>query len=204
MTTTAGRKRSFDKTEALEKAMRVFWDNGFAGTSISDLTEALGINKPSLYAAFGNKEALFNAALAHYTQQYGSPVIKQLIEPAELPLAQRLENYLFAVVTHNTSNTLPKGCFVVKTYCESGSSSLPDDAIAMLESMSTGTEKLVEEIFNNEQRKGHLSKALTAKEAVNYVLSLMYGIAVMARRGKSCEELHQIAKTAIEVLIPSA
>jgi AcrR family transcriptional regulator len=63
---TAGRRRSFDEAQALETAMRVFWRRGYQGTSLSDLTAALGINKPSLYAAFGNKEQLFARALAHY------------------------------------------------------------------------------------------------------------------------------------------
>lgn len=201
--TSVGRKRNFDKTDALEKAMRVFWGNGYAGTSIADLTKALGINKPSLYAAFGNKEQLFNTALDHYTQQYGSPVIKHLTEPADLPFAQRLENYLFAIVTHNTDSDLPKGCFVVKTYCESGGSSLPDEAATFLENVSEDKEKLLEEIFVNEQLKGQLTKEMPAAEIVAYVLSLMYGVSVMARRGKTCEQLHAIAKTAIKVLIPS-
>ena len=66
MTMTAGRHRSFDKDNALEKAMLIFWKNGYPGTSLTELTNVMGINKSSLYAAFGNKEGLFNQAIEFY------------------------------------------------------------------------------------------------------------------------------------------
>ena len=74
----AGRQREFDKQVALDAAMNVFWLNGYTGTSLSDLTDAMGINKPSLYAAFGNKEALFVRALNHYIDKHGSPHLEAL------------------------------------------------------------------------------------------------------------------------------
>ncbi len=79
---SAGRKRTFDEEQALEAAMRVFWQKGYVGTSLSDLTAALGINKPSLYAAFGNKEQLFASALARYGSRYGLPHAEHLLEPS--------------------------------------------------------------------------------------------------------------------------
>jgi AcrR family transcriptional regulator len=63
-----GRPREFDTDEALDKAMMVFWQQGFEGASLSDLTEAMGISRPSLYAAFGNKEELFRRALGRYVE----------------------------------------------------------------------------------------------------------------------------------------
>lgn len=89
--TKAGRKRSFDKQQALDKAMRLFWANGFSGTSISALAAILGINKPSLYAAFGNKEQLFKASLDHYAECYGEPSVLKLHEPDTDSLEERLE-----------------------------------------------------------------------------------------------------------------
>ena len=61
-----GRPRTFDMDQALDQALQVFWEKGYAGTSIADLTEAMGVNPPSLYAAFGNKEKLFKKALDRY------------------------------------------------------------------------------------------------------------------------------------------
>ncbi len=198
--TTVGRKRSFNKTDALEKAMCVFWHNGFAGTSITDLTDVLGINKPSLYAAFGNKEALFNAALEHYAKQYGSKPLKQLISSEGLPLAKRIENYLLAIVDNNTSHTLPAGCFVVKSHCESGSKSLPTNVNDALKNISIKYESLLEEFLLNEQKKGTLSKSQKPQDISAYLISLTYGISVMARSGKSSEELHAIAKTGLNAI----
>ncbi len=198
--TGAGRKRAFDKTEALDKAMRVFWDNGYAGTSLSDLTTALGINKPSLYAAFGNKEQLFSATLDHYVQQYGADPLKQLREPAELPFATRLENYLLAVIANNTHQDLPVGCFVVKSYCESGGNSLPEQADDALRQLRTNNEQVLAQFFLNEQQKGQLSAELSPETLANYVLSQVYGISVMARSGKSCEALKAIVKTAVSAI----
>lgn len=66
-TKTRGRPLAFNQDEALDKALKVFWSRGYEGTSMSELTEALGINKPSIYAAFGNKEELFRKALARYS-----------------------------------------------------------------------------------------------------------------------------------------
>lgn len=198
--TTVGRKRSFDKEEVLDKAMRVFWDNGFAGTSMSDLTEAIGINKPSLYATFGNKEQLFNAVMAHYINIYGAPSMKHLTEPADLPLLKRLENYMFAIVATITAEASPKGCFVVKSCCESGGLSLPEDTTASLVAISEDMEQILEEFLLNEQLKGQLSKAHEAKDIAAYLLSLLYGLSVMARRGKSAEALQSIVKTTLKTL----
>ena len=69
---SSGRQRQFDERVALDAAMEVFWSNGYSSTSLSDVTDAMGINKPSLYAAFGNKEALFLRALNRYIDKHGS------------------------------------------------------------------------------------------------------------------------------------
>ncbi len=195
--TAAGRKRAFDKTEALDKAMRVFWDNGYAGTSLSDLTTALGINKPSLYAAFGNKEQLFNATLDHYVRQYGAAPLKHLRAPAELPFATRLENYLLAVIANNTHQDLPVGCFVVKSYCESGGKSLPKETDSALQRLRSSNEQTLTQFFLSELQKGQLSSTLSPEALADYVLSQVYGLSVMARSGKSCDELKAIVKTAV-------
>ena len=118
---SAGRKRAFDKAEALDKAMRFFWDNGYSGTSVNDLSAALGINKPSLYAAFGNKERLFATALEHYMTQYGAPLMERLAQPEEAPLAERMRSYLLGIVNLVSDTESPKGCLFVKSNCESGS-----------------------------------------------------------------------------------
>lgn len=198
--TAAGRKRAFDKTEALEKAMRLFWDHGYAGTSLSDLTETLGINKPSLYAAFGNKEQLFNAALDHYVNTYGTLPIKKIREPADLPFRQRLENYFLAVIENNTHDTLPEGCFVVKCHCEAGGNSMPKESENALHDVSNNAENVLAEILLNEQQKGQLAASHDIEALTNFIMSQVYGMSVLARRGKSRETLQAIAQTALKTI----
>src|SRR5713226_3449463 len=75
-----GRPRAFDRNKALDRALGLFWSQGFEGTSVTELTEALAINRPSLYAAFGTKEELFNEALDLYVRAYGLPIERAIQE----------------------------------------------------------------------------------------------------------------------------
>lgn len=108
-----GRPRAFDRTVALRQAMNVFWEHGYEGTSISDLTAAMGINSPSLYAAFGSKEQLLREAVAHYDQTEGAAVATALSEQATArdAIAAVLRHYAGAYCDPDT----PAGCMIVLT-----------------------------------------------------------------------------------------
>src|SRR5690242_2106841 len=86
----AGRPRSFDADKALDAAMQIFWHKGYEGASLSDLTEAMGINRPSLYAAFGDKESLFRKALARYAEGPNAYIGEALAAPSARQVAERL------------------------------------------------------------------------------------------------------------------
>src|SRR5262245_46609850 len=85
-----GRPRAFDVDEALDRALKVFWRKGYEGTSVSDLTKAMGINRPSLYAAYGDKQALFRKALERYEQGPMAFMEEALNEPSARVVAERL------------------------------------------------------------------------------------------------------------------
>ena len=85
-----GRPRAFDIDEALEQALQVFWRKGYLGTSLTDLTEAMGINRPSLYATFGNKEALFRKVLDRYSERQTAYLRSALEEPTARSSQSRL------------------------------------------------------------------------------------------------------------------
>ncbi|MFC6488888.1 TetR/AcrR family transcriptional regulator [Nitratireductor sp. GCM10026969] len=106
-----GRPRAFDRDEALRRAMVLFWQRGYDGASLGELTEVMGINRPSLYAAFGSKEALFREAVALYDAIEGAP-IQEKIEQS--PTARQAVE---AVLRHNARayvrTDVPRGCLVV-------------------------------------------------------------------------------------------
>ena len=195
-----GRKRAFDKAEALETAMRVFWDKGFNGTSLTDLTAALGINKPSLYAAFGNKEQLFATALEYYMTEYGAPLLQRLTEPTDAPFSERLRAYLFGIIDMVSDSASPKGCLFVRSSCESGGAAVPDEISAMLKDIGLASERNLTKLLKAEQRRGQLPPGAEPKAIAGYLLSVIYGLSVLARRGKPRKELRTIADTAVRVL----
>lgn len=105
-----GRPREFDTGNALEAALRLFWQKGYEGTSLSDLTNAMGIKRPSLYAAFGNKEGLFRKALAVYMED----TLDYIRVALEAPTARGVaEGLLWGALTAQTSSSGPKGCLWV-------------------------------------------------------------------------------------------
>ncbi|WP_438006816.1 TetR/AcrR family transcriptional regulator [Sorangium sp. So ce321] len=106
-----GRPRSFDRAAALRRAMEVFWERGYEGTSLSDLTAAMGINSPSLYAAFGCKESLFREAVSLYNEVEGAAVARAMREE---PTARRaVEAMLRGNAEAYVSPGKPSGCMIV-------------------------------------------------------------------------------------------
>src|SRR5713226_9446609 len=107
----AGRPRAFDIDEALDRALNVFWRKGYEGTSLPDLTRAMGINRPSLYAAFGNKSALFSKVLDRYAQGQACHVRDALAEPTARAVAEKL---LSGTIDLLTDPGHPHGCLYVQ------------------------------------------------------------------------------------------
>lgn len=196
----AGRKRSFCKDEALDKAMRVFWENGYAGTSIAQLTTALGINKPSLYAAFGNKEQLFATAMEHYMHKYAAQTLDRLLNPPDAPLSERLMAYYSGIIDVICDCESPKGCMFVKSSCESGGAGVPAEIESSLMDMAQANEMALSGMFEAEILSGRLPDDTPVQNLAGYLLSMTYGLTVMARRGKTKEELMAVAEMAVNTL----
>ena len=196
----AGRKRSFCKQEALDKAMRVFWENGYAGTSVAHLTSALGINKPSLYAAFGNKEKLFATAMEHYGDEYAAQVLDRLTNPPDAPLKARLKSYLLGIVEVICDNESPRGCMFVKSSCESGSVAIPDEIRSSLKDIGLASEVALSELLEAEKSRGQLPEDTQVQDITQYLLSVTYGMTILAQRGKTKEELKAVAEMAVSSL----
>jgi len=193
---SVGRKRNFNKEDALTKAMQAFWRNGYSGTSLSDLTEAMNINKPSLYAAFGNKEKLFISALNQYVVNHGVPHGDKLFA-ANLCLKERVRAYLESIAKMVSDSKLPGGCFVAAITCEAGSDCLPSDALRTITNINkTSTSGLVK-FFKDEQAKGNISSMSSPKVLADFLLTIQFGIGVMARNGIKQDRLQQVINHAI-------
>src|SRR5581483_2250712 len=122
-------RRAFDIDEALERALEVFWRKGYEGASLSDLTRAMGINRPSLYAAFGNKEELFRRALDRYAEGPAAYVKEALDEPTARAVAERL---LHGSIDLMTDRGKPHGCLMVQgaLACGEAADSIRQELIA--------------------------------------------------------------------------
>ena len=193
---TAGRHRSFDKDNALEKAMLVFWKNGYPGTSLTDLTNAMGINKSSLYAAFGNKEKLFNQAIEFYLNKYGVIHSAQLFKTA-LSLKERVRNYLLSIAQMLTAPELPKGCLICHSTFEILGSCLPHNCAKTINSINQQTILTLTEFFEKEQQVENLIEGTSPDTLANYLLTLQFGLAISARNGSSIEELKAVVNFSI-------
>src|SRR5262245_55376659 len=108
---TLGRPRAFDTDKALDRALNIFWRKGYEGAALAELTKAIGINRPSLYAAFGDKEALFRKALERYEQGPTAFIREALAEPTARRVAERL---LLDGIGSICGNGHPRGCMLVQ------------------------------------------------------------------------------------------
>ena len=125
-----GRPRIFDEEQALDAALGVFWRSGYQGASLAELTHAMGISKPSLYAAFGNKEKLFLTALQRYREQQLNKHAEALAAEPDLKKAMRA--FLRSVATMLTAPELPGGCLVVNSAVACDISVLPQGVVAAI------------------------------------------------------------------------
>jgi AcrR family transcriptional regulator len=188
-----GRPREFDVDEALDRAMRVFWQKGYEGTTIPDLTEAMGINRPSLYAAFGSKEELFRKALVRYSEQQGCFMEDALKEPKARTVTERLLASAIKVVTDRSN---PKGCLMVQgaLACGDATESVRKELI----SRRLAREVAIRERFERAKSEGDLPADSHPADLARYVVTLIQGIAVQAAGGASRAELQRVAEIAMK------
>ncbi len=187
----AGRHREFDTEEALIKAMKTFWLKGFSGTSLTDLTEAMGITKPSLYSAFGNKEALFISAITKYAGM-GSGLFLSTLQAENLSLQERVRAYLQGIAKQLLDPSHPSGCFVTNSTCEAGSTCLPDKATETIHAINSRSTEAFLTFFKEEESKGNLKPQTDPELLADSLLTIRFGLAVMARNGATEDRLIKV------------
>jgi len=187
-----GRPRAFDEDAALEKAMCVFWRKGYDGASMSDLTEAMGINPPSLYAAFGNKEALFLRVLERYAEGPAAYVMRALEAPTACEVAERLLN---GAVDSLRDGARPPGCLAVQ---EAARCSNDQDPIGQrLSSFRDQIHQAFVQRFKRAKAEGDLPKNADSAALARYLITVAQGIAVQTSSGSRRKELRKVVQIAL-------
>ena len=186
-----GRPRNFDPEKALEKALRVFWRRGYEGASLPELTKAMGINRPSMYATFGNKEQLFKKAVDRYCEEPTTHLAECLAAPTVREVAERL---IRGAAERLGCPKSPRGCLVLQAAlaCGKESESIRRDLIAR----RAEQERAICERFS-QARAGELPKGVDGDALGRYVFTVMQGLAVQAASGATGEELLSIADVAL-------
>ena len=184
-----GRPREFDLERTLDRAVRVFWRQGYEGTAIADLTEALGINRPSLYAAFGNKESLFRQVLARYTEQRAAYLARALAEPTARATVEQL---LRGAADATTGRGEPRGCLGVQGALATGPDS--DPIRRALTGWRRSGEAALRARLATARDEGELPPEADAAALARYVGAVMYGMSVQAAGGASRTQLHRVVQ----------
>jgi AcrR family transcriptional regulator len=195
--TVMGRPRGFDADEALEAAMRVFWEHGYEGAGLSALTGAMGINKTSLYAAFGNKEQLFLKALDRYAQGPAGYALRALEEPTARAVVEAL---LRGAAETTTQPDGPAGCLGVQAAlpASDGNRCAHD---ALVDWRKAAAVRL-EQRFARAVDERDLPADADPRALADYVMTVAHGIAVQAANGLDREALQRIADTTLRLWAP--
>jgi AcrR family transcriptional regulator len=188
----SGRTRQFDADEALGRALEVFWARGYEGATLPELTKAMGINRPSLYAAFGNKEQLFRKALDRY--QTGPQSF--LSEALRKPTARAVVGAIFlGFVKMQRERGRPRGCLIVSGALACGEEAEP--VRRELARLRQAAVTALRERFERAVREGDLPAGTDCATLARYIATVLNGLAVQAASGATEKELRQVAAIAM-------
>ena len=188
-----GRPRAFDIDCALDAALKVFWRKGYEGTSMPDLTEAMGISRPSLYAAFGNKEELFRKALDRYTEKSNKFLENVMSEPTARAVVEKL---LCGIIEAGTCAENPRGCLLVQAALSCGEEA--DPIREELIKRRGETENALRKRFKRAKLEGDLPPHADPADLARFIATVMQGMAVQTASGANRKALQGIARVALQ------
>jgi AcrR family transcriptional regulator len=193
MKRSRGRPSAFDYEEALEKALKVFWSRGYEGASMTELTEAMGINRPSIYATYGNKEELFSKSLSRYLAGPVAYVTEAMNESTAKQVAEKLLTKT-AEFLSNESN--PRGCMIAIGTLFSGEGS--EQVQRELISYRQGYESALRERFDLAKSQNDLPQHVNTSALAKYIATVHQGMSVQATNGATKDELLAVVQQAIK------
>ena len=190
-----GRPRSFAKNEALEAAMRVFWEKGYEGSTLADLTEAMGINRSSMYATFGDKQALFRLAIARYAEGPAAYVREALEQPTVRAVVKAL---LHGALELLTDPSHPRGCLSVQGALACGSPAEPMKQ-AMIEWRKQG-ESDIQRRLQRARREGDLAKDVDPGDFARYISTVVTGLGIQSASGATRAEMTRLVDMVLRAM----
>ena len=187
------RPREFDTDKALDRAMRVFWKHGYHSTSVQDLMKAVGVQKQSLYCAFGDKRSLFLKCLNLYTRQFLLE-IQKMLNDADSSLEGITRVMRFASQTPDPKNC-PPGCLMANTALELG---LDDPGVAEeIRRMFRGVEKMLGAAVKKAQAQGQINTNLDSVAAGQSLANTISGIRILEKTGASKRQVRTVVESAL-------
>jgi AcrR family transcriptional regulator len=188
-----GRPREFDTDDALQTALELFWRKGYEGTSITDLTDGMGITKPSLYGTFGNKEELFRMALERYEQNYMAFFWKALEQPTARAVAL---DVLHGFADAQTGECNPGGCLGINAAmgCSDAAEAIQK---TIIERRHVGQKALARR-FERARREGDLPPDSNADDLARFLLTVSQGTAIQASSGAARDEIYRLIEIAMK------
>ena len=191
-----GRPRTFDRDDALTKAMHVFWEKGYEGTTMADLTESIGMKAPSIYAAFGNKDAIFKEVVSHYMPIVVNGQLGLLNSTSEI--REAVEKTLGECVRLFTSKDNPSSCLVMTAAINAS----PEHQahVEFLKDLRSDYKKAWEARFARAKRENQLKTQLNPQQLAEYFVTIIQGMALRAKDGVGKDELADTAKMASQLL----
>ncbi|MGB9342835.1 TetR/AcrR family transcriptional regulator [Trichococcus sp.] len=188
------RSKEFNEEEALDKAMEIFWRQGFEKTSIQDLVDQMGIHRRSLYDTFGDKHALFVQTLERYESLIAAQIRKQITE--EMTTVESIRKIFELAISSDNAN--PKGCLMVNTAVEL--SLLDNEVSQRIKSAFKQTENLIADLLIRGQARGEVARSFDISELTRYIHNALIGVRVLVKMTANPKEFDSTIDLTLSIL----
>lgn len=192
-----GRPRGFDRDAALDIALGLFWQRGYEGVSFADLTEAIGVAAPSLYAAFGDKRSLFRAAVARYEAREGGAMALALSGEGTVAAIGRMFDQAAAAYTRRSANS-GQGCMVLTALL--GCSEELQDLAGLVRERREASDAAIRTRLERGIAEGDLAASTDVVSLARFLSAVLRGMAIQARDGATENDLREVARVALQAL----